>query len=134
MQAVLVDTNVILDVVTRDPAWWRWSLQQLERLSLQYRLWINVVVYSELAIAYDRIEKLDAMLEHAQLELAEIPREAGFLAGRVFLSYRRRAGAKTGVLPHFYIGAHAAVMNLPLLTRDSARYRTYFPRLTLIAP
>lgn len=134
MQAVLVDTNVILDIVTRDPAWWRWSLHQLERLSLQYRLWINVVVYSELAIAYDRIEKLDAMLEDAQLELTEIPREAGFLAGRVFLSHRRRAGAKTGVLPDFYIGAHAAVMNLPLLTRDSARYRTYFPRLTLIAP
>jgi len=134
MQAVLVDTNVILDIVTRDPAWWRWSLQQLERLSLQYRLWINVVVYSELAIAYDRIEKLDAMLEDAQFELREIPREAGFLAGRVFLSYRGRAGAKTGVLPDFYIGAHAAVMNLPLLTRDSARYRTYFPRLTLIAP
>jgi len=134
MQAVLVDTNVILDIVTRDPAWWRWSLQQLERLSLQYRLWINVVVYSELAIAYDRIEKLDAMLEDAQFELREIPREAGFLAGRVFLSYRRRTGAKTGVLPDFYIGAHAAVMNLPLLTRDSARYRTYFPRLTLIAP
>jgi len=134
MQAVLVDTNVILDIVTRDPAWWRWSLQQLERLSLQYRLWINVVVYSELAIAYDRIEKLDAMLEDAQFELREIPREAGFLAGRVFLSYRGRAGAKSSVQQDFYIGAHAAVMNLPLLTRDSARYRTYFPRLTLIAP
>ena len=95
---------------------------------------INAVVYAELSIAYRRIEELEAMLEKGGFDVLPIPREALFLAGKAFLAYRRRTGAKTGVLPDFFIGAHAAVAGIPLLTRDTRRYRTYFPKLSLISP
>lgn len=131
---VLVDTNVILDVVENDPQWAAWSQAQLEAASLKFALVINPVIYAELSIAYQRIEELEAMLQHAELRLLPIPREALFLAGRVFLKYRQRKGAKSGVLPDFFVGAHAAVAGIPLLTRDPGRYRTYFPALTLITP
>lgn len=131
---LLVDTNVILDVVENDPVWADWSQAQLDSASLKYTLLINPVIYAELSIAYRRIEELEAMLKAAALRLDPIPREALFLAGRVFLNYRQRRGTKSGVLPDFFIGAHAAVAGISLLTRDIARYKLYFPTLELIAP
>ena len=131
---LLVDTNVILDVVENDPEWAAWSQSQLDAASLKFSLVINPVIYAELSIAYRRIEELEAMIKSSELRLESIPREALFLAGRVFLKYRQRRGSKSGVLPDFFIGAHAAVAGIPLLTRDVSRYRTYFPSLELIAP
>ena len=130
----LVDTNVLLDLVTDDPRWAGWSVAQLEAASLRGPLLINDVVYAELAVRYDRIEDLEGFATAAGLDLAPIPREALFLAGKVFAQYRRAGGTRAGVLPDFFIGAHAAVTGLPLLTRDVGRYRSYFPALTLIAP
>jgi predicted nucleic acid-binding protein len=131
---ILVDTNVLLDVVTNDPQWAEWSQGQLDAASLTDRLAINPVIYSELSIAFARIEGLDSVVAEAKLTLEELPREALFLAGKAFLDYRRRQGAKQGVLPDFYIGAHAAVMQWPILTRDVAQYRGYFPTVSLITP
>jgi predicted nucleic acid-binding protein len=131
---LLVDTNVILDVVGNDAQWAAWSQAQLEAASLKFTLVINPVIYAEFSIAYQRIEELEAMLKSAELRLEPIPREALFLAGRVFLKYRQRKGTKSGVLPDFFVGAHAAVAGIPLLTRDVGRYKTYFPSLELITP
>ncbi|MBX5176169.1 type II toxin-antitoxin system VapC family toxin [Rhizobium lentis] len=130
----LVDTNVLLDLVTDDPEWSDWSIAQLEAASIEGPLLINDVVYAELAVRYDRIEALEAFVEQAALEMTQMPRSALFLAGKVFTQYRKAGGTRTGVLPDFFIGAHAAVQQLPLLTRDGGRYRSYFPSLKLIAP
>ncbi|MFD2051831.1 type II toxin-antitoxin system VapC family toxin, partial [Mesorhizobium calcicola] len=127
----LVDTNVLLDLVTDDPNWADWSVAQLEAASLNGPLLINDAVYAELAVRYISIEDLEAFLDAAGLEMAPMPRAALFLAGKVFTQYRRSGGSRTGVLPDFFIGAHAAVGRLPLLTRDAGRYRTYFPSLNL---
>lgn len=131
---ILVDTNVLLDVVTDDPRWGERSQHRLEAAALRDRLVINAVVYAELSIRYERIEELDAMLTTAGIAVADMPRPALFLAGKVFREYRRRGGIRTGVPPDFFIGAHAAVAKMPLLTRDATRYRTYFPSAELIAP
>jgi hypothetical protein len=131
---VLVDTNVILDVVQDDPVWAEWSQGQLDAWAAREELAINAVIYAELSIAYARIEELEDTIHAAELRLLDTPREALFLAGKAFLAYRRQGGTRTGVLPDFFIGAHAAVMELPLLTRETARYRTYFPRIALITP
>jgi predicted nucleic acid-binding protein len=131
---ILVDTNVLLDLVTDDPNWADWSIAQLEAASLQGPLLINDVVYAELAVRYGRIEELEAFVSEAGLEIVPIPRAALFLAGKVFTQYRKSGGLRTGVLPDFFIGAQAAVSQLILLTRDIGRYRTYFPSLTLITP
>ena len=131
---ILVDTNVILDVLEDDPVWGNWSQQQLEAASIRDALCINPVIYAELSIAFARIEELEAALRVAGVSLEQIPREALFLAGKVFLAYRRKKGSKSGVSPEFFIGAHAAVMELPLLTRDSTRFASYFPTVRLIAP
>jgi len=130
----LVDTNVLLDLVTNDPDWSGWSIAQLEEAALKGPLCINDVVYAELSVRYARIEDLEAMLDDAAIEVARTPRDALFLAGKVFVQYRKSGGARTGVLPDFFIGAHTAVSGLPLLTRDGGRYRTYFPSMALIAP
>lgn len=130
----LVDTNVLLDLVTNDPAWADWSIQQLEAASLKGPLLINDVIYAELAVRYARIEVLETFVAQAELEMAAIPRAALFLASKAFSQYRKSGGARTGVLPDFFIGAHAAVENLPLLTRDAGRYRSYFPTVRLITP
>lgn len=130
----LVDTNVLLDLVTDDPVWAEWSIEQLETASLAGPLLINNIVYAELAVRYDRIEDLDAFVEEAQLVFAPLSRAALFLAGKAFSRYRRAGGTRTGVLPDFLIGAQAAVEGLPLLTRDVSRYRFYFPTVTLISP
>lgn len=131
---VLVDTNVLLDVVEDDPVWAEWSLEQLERLSVSEKLVINPIIYAELSIGFARIEELDNMLSVTGLALAEIPRPALFLAGKAFQIYRKRGGAKAGVLPDFFIGAHAAVAGMSLLTRDTGRYQSYYPTLNLIHP
>ena len=134
MTAVLVDANVLLDVMTEDARWLAWSAEALERAADRYRLVINPVVYAEVSIRYSQIEDLEAALPKAMFEREAIPYEAAFLAGKVFLAYRRRGGAKQSPLPDFFIGAHAAVAGHLLMTRDAARYRTYFPKLSLIAP
>lgn len=131
---VLVDTNVLLDVLQNDAQWADWSQGQLESASLADSLAINAVIYSELSMAFERIEELETVLTEASLTLEPIPREALFLAGKAFLSYRRRQGTKQSVLPDFFIGAHAAVGGLTILTRDVSRYRSYFPTVKLIAP
>ncbi|WP_029011622.1 type II toxin-antitoxin system VapC family toxin [Niveispirillum irakense] len=130
----LVDTNILLDIVTDDPTWADWSIQQLDIAATKGPLIINGVVYAELSVRFERIEDLDAVLAEAGIGLAEIPPAALFLAGKVFQRYRRAGGSRRGVLPDFFIGAHAAITGLPLLTRDIARYRTYFPTVQLIAP
>ena len=131
---LLVDTNVLLDLVTNDPKWAEWSQSQLDAAAATQTVAINDIIYSELSLAFERIEDLDAMIAKAGLRHEPIPRESLFLAAKAFLSYRRKGGAKGGVLPDFFIGAHAAVLDIPLLTRDTGRYRTYFPHLKLIAP
>jgi predicted nucleic acid-binding protein len=131
---VLVDTNVLLDLVTHDPNWAEWSVARLEEAALAGQLLINDVVYAEMSIRYRRIEDLDAMLAEAMIEIAPTPRPALFLAGKAFQRYRAAGGTRTGVLPDFFIGAHAAVEGWQLLTRDTGRYRSYFPKVTLIAP
>ena len=123
---ILVDTNVLLDVLQNDAHWAEWSQAQLEAASLTDQLAINVVIYSELSIAFSRIEELETVLAEASLAVEPIPREALFLAGKVF--------GKPGVLPDFYIGAHAAVYGCPILTRDIGRFRGYFPTVRLISP
>ncbi|HEX9673411.1 MAG TPA: type II toxin-antitoxin system VapC family toxin [Burkholderiales bacterium] len=131
---VLVDTNVLLDVVEDHPQWADWSQQQLEAAALNHQLVINAVVYAELSIGFRRIEEVEAVLSETQILLEEIPREALFLAGKVFQRYKARGGTRTGVLPDFFIGAHAAVLGIPLLTRDARQVADYFPKLDLIAP
>jgi len=131
---VLVDTNVLLDVVTDDPQWAAWSQHQLEAAALKDRLAINAVVYAELSIGFRRIEELEAVLAKTQIGIEEIPREALFLAGKAFQRYKARGGTRTGVLPDFFIGAHATVLGIALLTRDARRYADYFPKLELLAP
>jgi predicted nucleic acid-binding protein len=131
---VLVDTNVLLDVLEDDPKWSSWSQEKLDAASATDTLAINPVIYSELSIAFDRIEELEAVIADASLAVESIPREALFLAGKVFLNYRRSRGTKQSVLHYFYIGAHAAVMQWPILTRDVSRYQTYYPTVSLIAP
>lgn len=131
---VLVDTNVLLDVFEDDPRWASWSQEQLESAALADQLTINAIIYAELSVAFARIEELEQVITQAALSVEPIPREALFLAGKAFVNYRRRRGGKDGVLPDFFIGAHAAVAGCALLTRDVTRYRTYFPSVRLISP
>lgn len=130
----LVDTNVLLDLVTDDAVWADWSIRQLDAAAIQGPLVINAVVYAELSVRFERIEDLEEVLDEAGIAVEDIPRAALFLAGKAFQKYRAAGGRRSGVLPDFFIGAHAAVLGLPLLTRDVQRYRTYFPSLDLIAP
>jgi len=130
----LVDTNVLLDVATDDPKWARWSLHQLDAAAIRGRVLINAVIYAEFTIGYERIEEAEHVLTDGGIELTEIPRAALFLAGKVFQRYRAHGGSRTGVLPDFFIGAHAAVTRVPLLTRDPRPYRTYFAGIVLIVP
>jgi predicted nucleic acid-binding protein len=131
---VLVDSNVLIDVLTNDAVWSSWSLARLEEAALAGSILINDVIYSEISIGFLRIEDVDAMLTGTKVRLAPTPRAALFLAGKVFRQYRASGGTRTGVLPDFFIGAHAAVAGWTLLTRDIGRYRTYFPTVRLIAP
>lgn len=130
----LVDTNVLLGLVTDDPVWADWSIRQLDAAAIKGPLTINGVVYAELSVRFERIEDLDEVMADSGITLEEVPRSALFLAGKVFQRYRAAGGIRNSVLPDFFIGAHAAVAGLPLLTRDIQRYKTYFPSINLIAP
>jgi predicted nucleic acid-binding protein len=130
----LIDTNVLLDIATNDKRWGAWSLFQLDTAAIRGPVIINAIIYAEFSVGYARIEQFEKAVKSAELKLAEIPRAALFLAGKVFQRYRTQGGSRTGVLPDFFIGAHAAVTGMPLLTRDPRRYRTYFANLEVIAP
>lgn len=130
----LVDSNVLLDVITDGEVWADWAQEQLEQAASSGPLVINDVIYSEISTRYATVEGVDAMLRNLDIDLATIPRAALFLAGKAYLRYRSAGGLRTGVLAEFFIGAHAAVEQLPLLTRDAKRYRTNFPTLELITP
>jgi predicted nucleic acid-binding protein len=130
----LVDTNVLLDVFTRTPAWWEWSLKQLEDAAMVGPLLINDVIYAEVSTRYPSVDALDLALSELGVELVATPRAALFLAGKAYLQYRAAGGVRTGVLSDFFIGAHAESEQIPLLTRDVRRYRSYFPTVSLIAP
>lgn len=130
----LVDANVVLDLVTGDRVWADWSTAALDAAGRRGPLLINDVIYAELSVGYRVIDDLETFLQGTGLKLVPIPREALFLAGKAFARYRRAGGTRTGVLPDFFIGAHAAAGGLAVLTRDARRYRTYFPSVRLIAP
>jgi predicted nucleic acid-binding protein len=130
----LVDTNVLLDVLTNDPHWLHWSVSHLDVRSHAGPLLINEIIYAEMAGHVSNESELDTAVEELQVRLERTPKSALFLAGEIFRRYRRAGGARTGVLADFFIGAHARVMNLPILTRDVRRYRTYFPEVALITP
>jgi len=130
----LVDSNILLDVFTRTPGWWEWSLAQLEEAARRGRLLINDVIFAETSIRFAAIDDFEAALAETGITVAPIPRTALFHAGKASVQYRDAGGTRSGVLPDFFIGAHAAVERLPILTRDVRRYRTYFPTVTLIAP
>jgi hypothetical protein len=132
--ATLVDSNVLLDVITQDAEWLDWSAATLSRAADDSVLVINPIVYAEVAARFARIEDLEEALPPAYYERRPLPWEAAFLAGQCFVKYRRRGGARRSPLPDFYIGAHAAIEGLTLLTRDPRRYRTYFPALRILAP
>lgn len=131
---LLVDTNVLVDVLEDDPEWADWSIAQLRAQSKVHRLAINPIIYAELSLAFSTVEALDRAIDDLGLAMMEMPRPALFLAGKAFVRYRRQGGVKNNVLADFFIGAHAAVSGCPLLTRDTTRYASYFPSLSLIAP
>ena len=130
---VLVDANVLLDILTADPRWAAWSAEKLER-ALPQGLAINPVIYAEIAVGFRSEAELEAALDLPDLERLTLPYEAAFRAGHAFVQYRRQGGNRRSPLPDFYIGAHAEVEGMTLLTRDAARYRTYFPKLRMIVP
>jgi predicted nucleic acid-binding protein len=133
-RGVLVDSNILLDIATNDPVWADWSAEALAQCAEHASLMINPIIYAEVSVGFTTIEALDAALASSIYQRAALPWEAGFLAGKSFLAYRKRGGARNTPLPDFYIGAHAAIETLALLTRDAARYRTYFPRVEILAP
>lgn len=131
---VLVDSNVLLDLLEEDPDWYDWSSEQLQKTADCCSLIINPVIYAEVSVGFQRIEELEEVLSIDFFQRVALPWEAAFLAGKCFIRYRKLGGTKRSSLPDFFIGAHAAVSGLTLLTRDAARYRTYFPSLKLITP
>lgn len=134
MAGTLVDSNVLLDVLSEDPRWFSWSSEALKECAEDSALVINPVIYAEVSIRFEAVEELEEALPGSLFERRDIPWEAAFLAGKCFARYRRAGGSRTAPLPDFFIGAHAAVEGLALLSRDPARYRTYFPQVRLLAP
>lgn len=134
MAGVLVDSNVLLDVLTEDATWLEWSAAALARAAETEVLVINPLIYAEVSVRFERLEDLDAALPPSLFRRDGLPWEAGFLAGKCFRAYRRGGGTRRSPLPDFYVGAHAAIRGHALLTRDATRYRTYFPTLRLLAP
>jgi predicted nucleic acid-binding protein len=131
---ILVDSCVITDLASPESIWYQWSAETLEKLDQDHTLAINPIIYAECLIGYARIEEVESVFEHLGFALKNIPKEALFLAGKAFLQYKKRKGEKGNVLPDFFIGAHAAVSNYWLVTRDRGRFITYFPGLRLIMP
>jgi predicted nucleic acid-binding protein len=135
MSDLLIDTNVLLDIFTDNPEWSDWSMAQLEKYQSKANFKINSIIYAELSIGFQRIEELEDNLYIARIKIAEIPKEALFLAGKAFLKYRKQnKGTKSVTLPDFFIAAHAAITKMPMLTRDPKRMKHYFPGIKVIAP
>ena len=130
----IVDSSVLLDVFEDDPEWAEWALSALDNCRTEGDLIINEVIYSEVSIGYRNVEDYEDILKSTGIRFSRAPREALFLAGKAFVDYRRRGGTRRSPLPDFFIGAHAAVVGIPLLTRDSTRIQTYFPTVDVIAP
>ena len=131
---IMVDSNVILDIVTENRHWFQWSSETLAFYADTHKLVINPIIYAEVSIGFDRIEEVEEILPLTHFRRAQLPWEAAFLAGKCFVKYRKRGGKKRSPLPDFFIGAHATIMGMTLMTRDVSRYRSYFPKLTLISP
>ena len=134
MNGILIDSCVLLDLFTDDPAWADLSEKMIDKYSQTNSLYINSIVYTEVSIGFKRIEEFEAAIKEVGIKVLEIPREALFLAGKVFLEYRKNKGTKNTTLPDFFIGAHATISDFHLVTRDETRFRTYFPKLKLITP
>lgn len=130
----LVDSNVLLDILTEDASWMGWSLNALAEAAEAGPLFINPIIYAEVSIRFSRVEDLDDALPPRDYRRLDLPWAATFLAGKAFVAYRRKGGSRTSTLPDFFIGAHAAIQQMGLLTRDPARYRTYFPSVDLTTP
>jgi predicted nucleic acid-binding protein len=130
----MIDSNIILDVITNDSQWFNWSSGALKACAQDDVLIINSVIYAEVSVGFSRIEEVELLFTPPYFQSEQIPREACFLAGKCFVEYRRKGGAKRSPLPDFFIGSHALVRGHRLLTRDQGRYRTYFPKLKLITP
>lgn len=133
-RGTLVDSNVLLDILTDDPTWADWSSESLAAAAESGPLYINPIVFGEVSIRFTSVEDLDDALPARDYRREALPWAAAFLAGKAFVRYRRNGGTKTSTLPDFFIGAHAAVGDLALLTRDAGRYRTYFPSIPLVSP
>ena len=131
---ILVDSNVILDIVTEDPKWFQWSSETFAYYADTHILVINPIIYAEVSIGFERIEEVEDALPRTDFRRAQLPWESAFLAGKCFLIYRKKGGKRRSPLPDFFIGAHATIMGMILMTRDVSRYRTYFPKLSLISP
>jgi len=131
---ILVDSNILLDILTIDPVWYDWSSNKLADLAESHELIINDIIYTEVSIGFERIEDLEEAFSGNFFKIMPIPKEALFLAGKAFLYYKSNNGSKNSVLPDLFIGAHASVLGISLLTRDISRYKTYFPKLELITP
>jgi predicted nucleic acid-binding protein len=134
MNGVFVDSCILLDLFTDDVTWGDWSENILDRYSQTNSLYINSIVYTEISIGFTNIEEVEKAISALDIKVLEMPREALFLTGKVFLKYRKNKGTKNSPLPDFFIGAHASVSKLDLITRDSAKYKTYFPHVKLIHP
>lgn len=134
MKGLLVDSNVILDIFLDDPKWADWSESALSAHSVDKPLYINAVIYSEISVGFKKIEEFESAIHKGGFQMLEIPKEALFLAGKAYLKYKKGKGTKNSPLPDFYIGAHAAVLGMDLITRDAARYGTYFPTVKIIHP
>lgn len=134
MPGTLVDSNVLIDLLTEDEKWLAWSAAALEESANQGELFINPIIYAEVSPLFDSIEDLDEAISPTYFRRADLPWEAGFLAGMAFVQYRRAGGTRRSPMPDFYVGAHAAIEGLTLLTRDAKRYRKYFPSLRIVAP
>ena len=134
MNGIFIDSCVLLDLFTDDPNWAEWSESVLEKYSQTNTLYINSIVYTEISIGFKKIEEVEVAIKELDIKVLEMPREALFLTGKVFLQYRKNYGTKTSPLPDFFIGAHTAVSKFDLITRDTSKYKTYFPQVKLIHP
>ena len=134
MNGVFLDSCILLDLFTNDPHWAEWSEKILDQYSQTNTLFINSIVYTEISIGFNKIEEVENAVSELGIKVLEIPREALFLTGKVFLKYRKNKGTKNSPLPDFFIGAHASISKFNLITRDPSKYKTYFPQVKLIHP
>jgi predicted nucleic acid-binding protein len=134
MTELMVDSNVLIDIFNKDSVWFDWSSSTIERYAEQVRFTINPIIYAEISASFKKIEELEDALPESYFTKEPIPWEAAFLAAKVFIQYRKNGGKKDSNLPDFLIGAHAAVRGIPLITRDTKHYKTYYPHIELISP